>query len=115
MNALQLWLLFVVMPNIGIALGFGTVICLIASIFIAIPGAVETDEEEKLFFRKVFKKTITGLIICSSLCALMPNSKQVALIVGSSYITNQEGLQEIPQKGLKLLNKYLDEALRDEK
>ncbi len=112
MNLTELWVLFVVLP--GLANACIAFACICVPLFIAaFACAIATDLE--WFWPKFFMFLFPVLFIISVLGAnLLPNKKEMALLISGQYLSNQEGLADVPKKSLKLLNQYLDEALGEE-
>lgn len=105
---------FLLIPSLGL-LGIATIFCLMFSL--------DWDFEEMwnsevmTFIKKLAKWCIPiglSLIVFSK---LIPNEKQLAIIVGSGVAYNvltSEPAQRIGGKALELLQKKIDKALEDE-
>ena len=67
--------------------------------------------------QKIKKVALLVFIPSLLLAAFMPNSKQAAIIftAGSAieYVQNNEKLQELPDKTVDCLNKFIDEYLNE--
>lgn len=76
------------------------------------------SEKEKTVFKKM-RKISMWIFIPSLLIALfLPNSKQAAIIftAGSTieYVQNNEKVQELPDKAVDCLNKFIDDYLNED-
>lgn len=80
---------------------------------------VEYDGRSSLFPRiEKFKKTALSILIpCAIVLTFVPSSKQLAVIYTAGnaieYIQNNEKIQELPDKTVECLNKFLDEYLSE--
>lgn len=112
MSATELWFLFVVLPGLGLScvfFGFGSLF----AILVCMLACLETEFTR---FWPKFLAFLFGVFLVISILGvfLIPNKKEMALIISGQYLTNQQGLSEVPTKALKILNQYLDEALKEE-
>lgn len=103
-------------------LGVGLVIALVIWIAASCECKKYSAGEEDYFVRRISKifSWILGPIVAISLlfAVFVPNTKQAVAIWVTPKIVNNEQVQEIPQKGLKVLDKklesYLDELKKEE-
>lgn len=99
--------------------------CLSLFIILSIVGECEDptrydsfSERAKTIFKKT-RKILTWIFIPSLLIALLlPSSKQAAIIytAGSTfeYVQNNEKIQELPDKAVDCLNKFIDDYLNED-
>lgn len=76
---------------------------------------IKEDEDIKQIFSYI-KKFFVLFLACIMLYTVTPTSKGVAAIIGGSVtydILTSEAAKEIGGKGLELLNKQIDEMLKD--
>ena len=59
--------------------------------------------------------TVALFSVLVLLLGITPSTKQAVIIFGLSEITQSEKVSEISGKSLKLLEKYLDESLKEDK
>lgn len=100
-------------------------LCLVVFTILSIIGECEDQtaydsfsEKAKIIFKKICKISI-WIFIPSLLVALfLPNSKQVAIIytAGSTieYVQNNEKIQELPDKAVDCLNKFINDYLNED-
>lgn len=70
-----------------------------------------TSEEDKVvdkMYKAAKKLVITG-IIAGAIIMFIPTTKEVAVIYGLNYITNNEEAKKLPDNILKAVNKQLEE------
>lgn len=63
------------------------------------------------------KRCLTVAIICLVVCALIPSKKDIALIIAGGTVYNvvtSDTAKQIGGKGIELLNKKLDEYLKED-
>lgn len=119
MSAFKLYLLLVLIPGVC---DFFTSMFLISLIIFSVTvcariltfGTFENEHGDDVIalINKVCKTS--AIVFCFSCIGfLVPNKKDMALIVSGSYVTNIENIEVLPEKTVRLLSKYLDEALQD--
>ena len=108
MTAFELYLLFILLPNIGSAcLGLSLIGAFVIFIW-AMAHYVTRDINKPPKKRLLITSVILFLISTS-----MPSSKEMAFILAGSYASDIEGIEELPENTIKALNKYLEEAVKD--
>lgn len=111
-------ILFIVISAI-----FGS--CLAIFIILSIVGECEDptrydsfSEKAKTIFKKARKISMLIFIPSLLIALLLPNSKQAAIIftAGSTieYVQNNEQIQELPDKAVDCLNKFIDDYLNED-
>lgn len=109
MSILQLWLLITVIPNLGEICFCAMTFSCIGAIVIGSALLAFHDEEIKrkqMFWWTKFFCTLLIIFACFAVC--IPSKKEIALIITSGYVTNNEKLSNLPDKALTVLNEYLD-------
>ena len=90
---------------------FGTLITVSISI-------ADEDSAKNSSLIKLRKLSIIFLSIFAPIALFVPNSKQAAMIfaVGTTieYVQNNEKIQELPDKAVLCLDKFIDEYLNEE-
>ena len=100
-------------------------LCLLIFTIITIVGSCEDperwdsfSEKAKIIFKKGLKISLWIFIPSLFLALFLPNSKQAAIIytAGSTieYIQNNEKIQELPDKTVDCLNKFIDGYLNED-
>lgn len=111
-------ILFIVISAI-----FGS--CLAIFIILSIVGECEDptrydsfSENAKTVFKKMRKISMWIFIPSLLVALLLPSSKQAAIIftAGSTieYVQNNEQIQELPDKAVDCLNKFIDDYLNED-
>lgn len=76
------------------------------------------SEKAKTVFKKMRKISIWIFIPSLLIALLLPSSKQAAIIftAGSTieYVQNNEKIQELPDKAVDCLNKFIDDYLNED-
>ena len=125
-----MWLVYLLMildsvSTLFIVLSTISGCCLALFIILSIVGECEDptrydsfSERAKTIFKKT-RKILTWIFIPSLLIALLlPSSKQAAIIytAGSTfeYVQNNEKIQELPDKAVDCLNKFIDDYLNED-
>ena len=99
----------------------GIIILIVAAIMTATSfGGEDYDKkyEDDLLLRKTGIKLIFLSLILFIICALIPNTKQAYRIYGISatinYLKDNEEAKQLPDKGIKVLNKWADDYLEED-
>ena len=99
----------------------GITILIVAAIMTATSfGGEDYDRkyEDDLLLRKTGIKLIFLSLILFIICALIPNTKQAYKIYGISatinYLKDNEEAKQLPDKGIKVLNKWADDYLEED-
>ena len=114
------WMIYgmIVLGNLGIIGVIFGIISLTALFFAVIYYVIEISDFPDKDNVKAAKLLINRLIIASVvlwlLAALCPSTKEMAAIYLIPKIANNEQVQQIPNKALTVLNKYLDEWIKDQ-
>ena len=125
-----MWLVYLLMildsvSTLFIVLSAISGCCLALFIILSIVGECEDptrydsfSERAKTIFKKT-RKILMWIFIPSLLVALfLPSSKQAAIIftAGSTieYVQNNEKIQELPDKAVDCLNKFIDDYLNED-
>lgn len=99
---------FVVFASVLVLLGLG---------IWAITFGSEYDEPFKKIKRKV-KCSIYALVFGTTICVFIPSTKNLLIIYGVGgtidYIKENKDANKIPDKCIKALDKYLDDALKED-
>ena len=125
-----MWLVYLLMMLDSVNVLFNIIAalsgaCLIMFTILTIVGACEDPEKwdsfsnrAKIIFKKVLNISLWVFIPSLFLVLFLPNSKQAAIIytAGSTieYIQNNEKIQELPDKTVDCLNKFIDEYLNED-
>ena len=99
----------------------GIIILIVAAIMTATSfGGEDYDRkyEDDLLLRKTGIKLIFLSLILFIICAFIPNTKQAYRIYGISatinYLKDNEEAKQLPDKGIKVLNKWADDYLEED-
>jgi hypothetical protein len=118
-----LYLLITALPNLKVCLSTASIIGLIILVVSFVITYVENhydiyaDEADlKKFHRMIgdFKKWISLLLCTGLISALIPSAKDIAIIYSTNFALTNEQMKVLPPKMLNVLNKYLDDMLKDE-
>jgi hypothetical protein len=82
------------------------------TIIYAVKWDVEGKEAVKGWLPKM-KKFVIATLVFGFIAVAVPNTKEAAVIWLLPKIVNNEQVQEVPNKALKLLNKRMDEWLEE--
>lgn len=114
------WLIYgmIVLGNLGFVCGLFGIGLFIAILFLGIMWIIEMDNcgEDDIIkgLQKKIKSIFIIAIIVWILAALCPNTKEMAAIYLIPKIANNQHIQQIPDKALNILEKYLDEWIKDQ-
>lgn len=124
-----MWLVYLLMMLDNVNILFNIIaalsgVCLIIFTILSTIAACEDPEKwdsfsenAKIIFKKGLKISLWIFIPSLFLVSFLPNSKQAAIIytAGSTieYIQNNEKIQELPDKTVDCLNKFIDEYLNE--
>ena len=99
----------------------GVIILIVAAIMIATSfGGEDYDKkyEDDLSLRKGGIKILFLSLILFIICALIPNTRQAYRIYGISatinYLKDNEEAKQLPDKGIKVVNKWVDDYLEED-
>ena len=111
-------ILFIVLSVIfGLSLMFFTILDIIGKC--EDPTRYDSfSENAKSVFKKMRKISIWIFVPSLLIALLLPSSKQAAIIytAGSTieYVQNNEKIQELPDKAVNCLNKFIDDYLNED-
>ncbi len=114
MSGLSLWLLFVVVPNIGCLAGILLIILGTMTVFLGIIWFVTLEDIDECCFNKINQlknKILFILSIFGLITAITPSQKEMVAITVAPYILNNPNFQKLPDN----LAKYLNDLMEDEK
>ncbi len=123
MNMFYIYLLITALPNLKVILSTTAIIGLIILVVMFIITYVENhydiyaDSNDLTKFQnmvKDFKKWIAALMFVGLVSALIPSTKDIAIIYATNFALTNEQMKVLPPKVLGVLNKYLDEMLEDQ-
>ena len=90
-----------------IALGFWFFLC------------SEDDLEPSTFIKKMFKGSMFAIVLGVVMAIFIPSQKNLLIIYGVGgtidYLKENKDANKIPDKCVKALDKYLDDALKEDK
>lgn len=121
MSMFEVWVFFVMLPNIGVFVkGVLTVtFILLAGYALFMVDYIGTYDNAKKKIWVSCKLASTSILICSFLLAIIPSKKEVAAIVLIPYATNNPEFKKLPENLAKHLNnlmkEYLPDGVKDEK
>ena len=99
----------------------GLIILIVSAIMIATSfGGEDYNKkyEDDLLLRKAGIKLLFLSLILFIICALIPNTKQAYRIYGISatinYLKDNGEAKQLPDKGIKVLNKWADDYLEED-
>ena len=99
----------------------GVIILIVAAIMIATSfGGEDYDKkyEDDLSLRKSGIKILFLSLVLFIICALIPNTRQAYRIYGISatinYLKDNEEAKQLPDKGIKVVNKWVDDYLDED-
>lgn len=110
MGILELWALFVLLPGAkSFFEGMGAVllIVLLVALFL-MPPLLEFDHEKIIKALKGNKKFLIVPALCLFMSAILPDEKQIAMIAGGYFATNNEEVKKLPDNVLGAVNSYLE-------
>jgi hypothetical protein len=113
MTLMQLYLITVILPNMGIAIGMIAGGFCVTAIFWGIAAAVSSDfdEDEKTKEKiKVSKKCALLALPFLLLCGLFPSEKQLYVIAGGYVATNTKDVAKLPDNVVKAANAWLEKV-----
>lgn len=84
-----------------IALGFWFFLC------------SEDDLEPSPFMKKMFKGSMFAIVLGVVMAIFIPSQKNLLIII--DYLKENKDANKIPDKCVKALDKYLDDALKEDK
>ena len=99
----------------------GVIILIVSAIMIATSFSGEDYDkkyEDDLLLRKNGIKLLFLSLILFIICVLIPNTKQAYRIYGISatinYLKDNKEAKQLPDKGIKVLNKWADDYLEED-
>lgn len=80
---------------------------------------IDNSEEESPFFKKVLKGSFCVIVVSLFGCLFIPSQKSLLIIYGVGgtidYLKENKDANKIPDKCIEALDKYLDDALEEDK
>lgn len=82
---------------------------------------VTYNYDDELFekIKRMFKRSIYALVFGMTICVFIPSTKSLLIIYGVGgtidYVKENNVANKIPDKCIKALDKYLDDALKEDK
>lgn len=79
------------------------------------------DEYDEPFekIKRMFKRSIYTFVFGATICIFIPSTKNLLIIYGVGgtidYLKENKDANKIPDKCIKALDKYLDDALKEDK
>ncbi len=103
--------------------GFGQFVVFLSIIALIGLGIriITHDSDDELFEKiiRMFKRSIYALVFGITICVFIPSTKSLLIIygVGSTidYLKENKVANKIPDKCIRALDKYLDDALKEDK
>jgi len=108
MSGLELYIMFVLIPNVQVVFSLLGVMALV--IYTALNIAYSSVSGKLLLHTKKIGAALCAIIL---IAAALPDRQQMAFILGVSAVTQIEGASKIPEKTIELLNKYIEEGLQE--
>lgn len=69
--------------------------------------------------KRMFKRSIYAFVFGATICVFIPSTKNILIIYGVGgtidYLKENKDANKIPDKCIKALDKYLDDALKEDK
>lgn len=103
---------------------FGEVVVVLSFLALCVLGfwtitfGSDYDEPFKKIKRK-FKCSIYALVFGATICLFIPSTKSLLIIYGVGgtidYVRENKDANKIPDKCIKAIDKYLDDALKEDK
>lgn len=79
----------------------------------------EDDLEQSPFMKKMFKGSMFAIVLGVVMAIFIPSQKNLLIIYGVGgtidYLKENKDANKIPDKCVKALDKYLDDALKEDK
>lgn len=81
---------------------------------------VDSDYDEPFkMIKRMFKRSIYAFVFGAAICLFIPSTKSLLIIYGVGgtidYLKENKDANKIPDKCIKALDKYLDDALKEDK
>jgi hypothetical protein len=109
---MDMWTLYWLtrIEDLGAAFGFiAFVIGFLLMVWVVYWGVEENFDKE----HKPRTSAFVALGVFWILAVLTPSNKDLAIIMGGYYATNNEEFVEMPTKAAKVVNKFMDEYLEE--
>ncbi len=122
MSMLEIWLFFVVVPNLVAPLITINIICIISiivNITRFISGDIDACGNKRYrdkyipIFKNTSDKLLSALLISTTLLCLIPSKADVATMVIVPYISNNPEFKKLPDNISKYLNKLIAEQTKE--
>ena len=121
---MELWQLYLMLQADSINNGV-TALLVITSIllslgcpiaFAAINDFAHTENREsyRRYVKRTAKTSLITILILIPITMLMPSTKTLTYMIGGYYVTNIEGIKDIPPNVLNMMNKFMEEYIEDD-
>lgn len=101
--------------GVAVAILSGLVI-LFVSVFFTVPRVYNNDYSKE---KKALKYSLVSFLVSLLVCSFVPSTKNLLIIYGVGgtidYVKENKDANKIPDKCIKALDKYLDDALKEDK
>lgn len=101
--------------GVAVAILSGLVI-LFVSVFFTVPRVYNNDYSKE---KKALKYSLVSFLVSLLVCTFVPSTKNLLIIYGVGgtidYVKENKDANKIPDKCIKALDKYLDDALKEDK
>lgn len=101
--------------GVAVAILSGLVI-LFVSVFFTVPRVYDNDYSKE---KKALKYSLVSFLVSLLVCSFVPSTKNLLIIYGVGgtidYVKENKDANKIPDKCIKALDKYLDDALKEDK
>ena len=102
--------------GVAVAILSGLVI-LFASVFLTVPRVDNDNDYSKE--KKALKYSLVSFLVSLLVCSFVPSTKNLLIIYGVGgtidYVKENKDANKIPDKCIKALDMYLDDALKEDK
>lgn len=102
--------------GVAVAILSGLVI-LFVSVFMTVPRVYDDYDYSKE--KKALKYSLVSFLVSLLVCSFVPSTKSLLIIYGVGgtidYLKENKDANKIPDKCIKALDKYLDDALKEDK
>ena len=102
MSTFELYLLMI-LPQIGVGLGFTSFLLGVATVFAAAPML---DDDDGVPF-SYWRKTLGWGVACGVVALFIPNQEKVLILLGWTLAQDVEGLSSLPAETVTYLHEYM--------
>lgn len=123
MTMLQIYLMVTILPNIDHLIGICLFVATVAILALTIYGVVmltsghNSKENEAMANGAIaYAKRLCFITLALAFITVpIPSEKQLAVIIAGSYVTQMQGLKDMPPKVVDFINTYLDTVTKEMK